>query len=239
MALRLFEQEKGEGENMNRTRIEYLDYTLNLFVGCNGVDCAVREHCWARAMAKRQRCELCRRFVPHYHSERWVEPFKVKKPSRIGLNFSSDTFDRDVVHHLSFNEMIVMVEKADWHTFIVLTKQPQNIPFNQVWPKNLWIGVTVNRKADLWRIDALRERVGGVIRFISFEPLYEDLGAVDLAGINWVIIGAQTRPNLQPEIEWVHTLAAQARIVGAGVFIKNNVFPWSKLRLQEFPKGCA
>jgi protein gp37 len=219
---------------MNRTKIEYLDYTLNLFVGCNGVDCAVREHCWAMVMAKRQRCEFCRRFIPHYHSERWVQPFQVKKSSRIGLNFMSDTFDRDVVHHLSFNEMMVMIEKCYWHTFITLTKQPQNISFNLRLPKNLWLGVSVNKRSDLWRIETLLQRCGENLAFVSFEPLYEDMGDIDLKGIDWVIIGAQTRPTLQPDSYWVWSLRNEALRHNIPVFMKNNLDFSDKL--QEFPK---
>jgi len=237
---------------MNRTKIEYLDYTLNLFVGCNGVDCAVRPHCWAMAMAKRQRCELCKRFVPHYHSERWSELFqKGGKGYRIGLNFMSDTFDRDVVHHLCFNEMMVMIEKCFWHTFIVLTKQPQNIPFNRVWPKNLWLGITVNRWKDVWRIEELKNRFGGKVRIVSFEPLLEPMfeglnpdgsgHLLSLRGFDWVIIGAQTRPNVQPESRWVQDLINEARRIGAAVFLKNNlsdkiIHDVADDLCQEFPK---
>jgi len=229
---------------MNRTKIEYLDYTWNPTVGCNGVDCAVREHCWAWAMAKRQKqhCQLCYDFKPHVHVERFTEPYHLIKGSRIGVSFMGDFYDKGIYE--TFREQIYNTIRAcRRHTFILLTKQPKNIIYYGVWPGNLWFGVTVNRKADLWRIDALRERVGGVIRFVSFEPLYEDMGDIDLKGIEWVIIGAQTRPTFQPELDWVNNIIKQARSVGAAVFLKNNLGYVQLLeevelrhRLQEFPK---
>lgn len=61
------------------------------------------------------------------------------------------------------------------------------------------------------------------MKFVSFEPLYEDLSFVDLQGIDWIIVGAQTRPNLQPRPEWVGSLALNASKSGIPVFMKNNL----------------
>jgi len=221
---------------MNRTKIEYLHYTWNPTVGCSGIGCAVYAECWARAMAKRQkqRCQLCYDFKPHVHLERFTEPYHlIKGGSRIGVSFMGDFYDKGIYE--TFREQIYNTIRACCrHTFILLTKQPKNIIYHSVWPDNLWFGVTVNRKADLWRIDALRERVGGVIRFVSFEPLYEDMGDIDLEGIDWVIIGAQTRPNVQPDSYWVWRLRNEAQEHGIPVFLKNNLnLPY---KLQEFPK---
>lgn len=221
---------------MNRTKIEYLDYTLNLIVGCSGIGCAVREKCWAKAQAKRKKhyCCSCYEFKPHVHFERFGEPFDVKKSSRIGLNFMGETFDDNLPNRDAVWETILkMIYEAKHHIFLVLTKQPQNIIYRSVGPDNLWLGVTVNTKADLWRINELRQRFGG-IRFVSFEPLYEDLGKIDLEGIEWVIIGAQTRPLLRPKEEWVYNIKCQAIVLGIPIFEKNNL--GYSMPLKEFPK---
>ena len=210
---------------------------MNLFVGCHGIGCAVGDNCWARRMAKRQHCQLCKSFTPHYHGERWVEPFRVRKSSRIGLNFMSDTFDRDVVHHLSFHEMMVMIEKCDWHTFIVLTKQPQNIPGGLFAPNNLWIGVSINTVGDLWRLADLKARTNIKHKFVSFEPLYEDLTNANLSELEWIIIGAQTRPEKQPKPEWVESLVTQANEKKIPVFLKNNLRGFEKV--QEYPQSFS
>lgn len=130
--------------------------------------------------------------------------------------------------------MMVNVGQAYWNTFLILTKQPQNIPLDLKLPKNLWLGITINRQKDLWRIEMLLSRCGSCNVFVSFEPLYESLGDINLEGINWIIIGAQTRPNLQPDSYWVWGLRNEALDHNIPVFMKNNLTFANKL--QEFPK---
>ena len=211
---------------MNRTGIEYLDYTWNVVVGCSGQGCAVREKCWARAQARRQahRCKLCAEFVPHFHSERLDQPLHVKKPAMIGCCFMGDFFDPLLTApchgvpgmSIDFCRSMALdtIRRAYWHTFLMLTKQPQNITgCSLCFPENLIVGVSVNVQEDLWRISTLKANYQGR-KAVSFEPLLEDLGTVDLNGIEWVIIGAQTRPEIQPRPEWVRRLAEQAREAG-------------------------
>jgi protein gp37 len=224
---------------MNRTKIEYLDYTLTLISGCSGEGCAVRISCWALAMARR----LAGRydypkvdaFKPTFHEDKFNEILRVKKPCRIGLNFMGETFDR-LVNPTWLEDVLEFIERYPQHTFIILTKQPQNIPewFSYRYLRNLWIGVSINRKEDIWRLDALRQkwfegRIG------SFEPLYEDLGEINLNGMDWIIIGAQTRPNFQPKPEWVYNLSYQASELGIPIFWKDNLTVVHGQR-KEFPK---
>lgn len=220
---------------MNRTKIEYLDYTWNPLVGCSGMGCAVAGVCWARGQAKRRKhaCHDCYDFKPHYHPERFRQPLAVKKQSRIGVCFMGDLFDSAFgrsVHQMLFGVMA----QASQHTFICLTKQSKNmLTFVENWmspPANVWLGVSVNCKQDLYRIEDLLA-TDAEVKFVSFEPLYEDLGDVNLDGVDWVIIGAQKRPNLQPRKEWVFDLVSKARSVGADVFLKNNL---SCRRLLEY-----
>ncbi len=134
-------------------------------------------------------------------------------------------------------EIFYNIEKASWHHFLSLTKQSRNmLTFNENWqsfPKNLAMGVSVNRKADLYRLDNLRE-TDAVLKVGSFEPLYEDLGKVNLDKIGWVIIGAQTRPRLEPQVQWVTSLLKQADTKNIPVFIKKN---YSQFNLEEYPKS--
>lgn len=224
---------KPNGDNMNRTKIEYLHYTWNPIVGCNGLGCAVREKCWAMGQAKRQkhRCDLCYQFVPHVHWNRFEQPLKVKKPSRIGTVFMGEFFSKDVSEWVRQNLYLIM-EKADWHTFIIFTKQPQNIV--EPLPKNVWLAVSINRKNDLWRLQQLKSYDVSV-KIVSFEPLYEAIDC-NLEGIDWIIIGAQTRPNLQPKFEWVKSLMDQADSSGCRVFLKDNLEEWQWYKCKEYPK---
>ena len=227
--------------NLNKTKIEYLDYTVNLIVGCSGIGCAVRKKCWAMRMAKRKKhkCSLCYTFTPHFHLERMNEPLELKKPSRIGLNFMGETFDTAFLNVESityYSEMLWMIEKAPQHMFLILTKQPQNIPDSLVFPDNVWLGVTVNRTADLWRIEELKKKKAKV-KFVSFEPLYENLGNIDFKCIHWIIIGAQTRPTFLPMPQWIDSIVEQAKQRQIPIFFKDNLplgYP-NKIG-EEFPK---
>jgi len=101
---------------LNRTRIEYLHYTWNPVVGCSGVGCIVRDVCWARRFARRRKnqCELCYKFEPHPHFERFDEPLKRKKPSRIGVCFSGEFYDRRAPEDIRMSLYTVM-DRAKWH----------------------------------------------------------------------------------------------------------------------------
>jgi len=221
---------------MNRTKIEYLDYTWNPITGCSGDGCAVRKRCWALAMAKRLRGRYGypkeNPFEPTFHEDKLDAPLKVKKPSLVGLCFMGDFFDKQVQPSWQ-TQVYDMVYEAYWHKFLTLTKQPQNISHAVNFYSNFWIGVSVNHVADLWRIDALRE-IDVSLRVVSAEPLYEDLSEMNLEGIDWLIIGAQTRPASLPNLLWVWTLANKAKEKNIPVFLKNNL-GYVKT-IQEFPK---
>jgi protein gp37 len=219
---------------MNKTKIEYLNYTWNPIVGCSGLGCAVRKNCWASKQEKRRKheCEACYTFTPHVHWERLEQPFTVKKSSRIGVAFCGEFYDKEISENARAS-IFMRIEKAYWHTFVIFTKQPQNIDLDEPIPKNVWLCVSVNRKQDLWRIANLRE-TSATIKGVSFEPLYEDLSDADLDEIDWIVIGAQTRPNVYPKYDWVIALM-QKHIP---VFLKNNLLPimaTDKL-CKEFPK---
>jgi len=95
----------------------------------------------------------------------------------------------------------------------------------------------VNTRNNLWRIKILKH-IFATTKAVSFEPLYERMGDVDLSGIDWIIIGAQSRPDLQPDPEWVEDLMQQARHEGVAIFIKNNVAELPNFRkVQEFPSA--
>jgi len=186
-------------------------------------------------MAKRlgRYCEICPSFKPHVHFDRFDEPAKVKKPARIGTSFMGDFYSEGIPAWVRAS-IYMRMEEAPWHTFIVLTKQPQNI--DDYLPENLWVGVSVNRKEDLWRIDTLRY-VDASVRAVSFEPLYEDLSHANLDGIGWVIIGSQTRPLVRPEGDWVHGLMEKAHSKNVAVFLKDNLgWNW---REQEYPEKVS
>jgi len=175
-------------------------------------------------------------FKPTFHEDKLIAPLRVKKPSLVGLCFMGDFFDKDVQRSWQA-EVYTMIKRAYWHTFFILTKQPQNsLDFLPNPPlNNFWLGVSVNTQRDIWRIEKLKER-NVVVKAVSFEPLYENIN-VDLEGIDWIIIGAQTRPNLQPKLDWIYKLTAQANNLGIPIFLKSNLhLHHNECHIQEFPK---
>lgn len=113
--------------------------------------------------------------------------------------------------------------KLDWQ---LLTKRPANIPrmlpadWGDGWP-NVWLGVTVeNRRSGLRRLNQLRS-IPAKIRFLSIEPLLEDLGDIDLTGIQWVIIGGESGSGYRRmERQWADRVLAQCREQGVSAFFK-------------------
>jgi len=123
-------------------------------------------------------------------------------------------------------------------TFIILTKRPENI--DRPMPPNVWLGVSVTGRADLWRVDTLVQHPT-TVSFVSFEPLLEPAIPPNgiFAGLKWAIIGRLTghgkkhdpaRADLEP-------MVAGARIFGVPIFMKQNLADiWPGPLIQEFPK---
>ena len=222
---------------MNATKIEYLDFTWSPFVGCLGTNCAVSAKCWAKYQAKRQlhKCLECYEFKPHTHFERLKQPFQYLKPKRIGVTFSADFWDEGFTIQ-DRKQVFSTVIEAKHHIFINLTKQPQNIPEDLAFPKNWVQGVSVCTKKDLLRIEILK-KTKAPFKIISFEPIYDDIAEddLDLTGINWIILGAQTHPLKSPEPEWIQNLidCGTFNSPQIPVFMKNNLSPYDGLK--EFP----
>ena len=221
---------------MNATKIEYLDFTWSPLVGCSGEGCAVRKKCWAMYQAKRRKkkCLACYKFLPHSHLERLDQPLKIKSSRKIGLCFSADIFDKGFVGSVDLEMVVHKVKEASWHWFINLTKQPQNIPPQFPFPPNWIQGVSVNKQEDLWRIELLKRSPAKTLA-ISFEPLYEDLGNVDLSSIDWIIIGSQTHPLIVPKVEWVDNLVYSATRKSIPIFLKNNLKTLNRTLLKDYP----
>ena len=215
--------------------IEYCDRPYwNPAPGCDGVGCAVKEVCWAKLQAKRRKpqpngrgCQLCYDFVPHLHPERLSQPLKRKKPARICTNFMGEILSNREVTEAIFG----IIRKCPQHTFVCLTKRPENLAGLEI-PENVWMGVTVNTQADVLRIHQLLISEASTC-WVSFEPLLEPIEWSSY-GLDWVVIGAQTRPNKQPEKAWVQDILDESsKYYDIPVFMKNNL-EWDNPR-KEYP----
>ncbi len=208
------------------TRIEWTEQTWNPIVGCTKVSPGCK-NCYAEIMARR----LQGMGTPGYENgfnlsllpERLKQPLLRKKPTLWFVNSMSDLFHSDVPEGF-IERVLEVIRQTPQHTYQVLTKRAERLPVyfaRRECPDNLWLGVSVeDQKYGLPRIDQLRT-VPARIRFISAEPLLEDLGQIDLAGIHWVIVGGETGPKARPMRKaWVQNLQRQAAASGTAFFFK-------------------
>ena len=138
------------------------------------------------------------------------------------------------------DEVFAKIRENPQHQFLFLTKRPDLLDFDTDL-ENAWFGVTVTRKAELWRIDALRKNVRAKHYHVTFEPLFDDPGTVDLSGINWIVVGTMTGAQsrkIHTEPEWAWSLADQAHKLGIPVFMKEDLVPiiGDENMIQEMPE---
>ena len=155
--------------------------------------------------------------------ERLVEPLERRKPTVYFVNSMSDLFHEKVPFEYIRRVFDVMA-KSPQHTFQVLTKRADRMAefCNEIEvASNVWLGVSVeNRKHGVPRIDVLRE-VKAAIRFLSIEPLLQDVGKIDLAGIHWVIVGGESGVKARPmNPEWVDNIKRQCDKARVAFFFK-------------------
>lgn len=239
---------RGMGEMSIKTSISWADITINPITGCNN-NC---EYCYARKMANRLKGRFGydkeHPFRPTFHPDKVWEIANLKgEGKRVFLDSMGDLFDPGVKKDW-ISAILDVVHRRPQHTFLALTKRPDNIPEGLRWPENLWIGVSVTCRNDVWRIDELMHNSPLPQEshlFVSFEPLHSSIEA-DLTGLEWVICGAETgnrKGKIEPELEWVKKIASSAHRLGIPVFIKNNLQELYKQQpgclggVQEFPKG--
>jgi protein gp37 len=196
---------------MAKSSIEWTGSTWNPVTGCTKISPGC-QHCYAERMSKR----LQAMGQPNYSNgfdltlqPHMLElPLRWKKPQSIFVNSMSDLFHRDVPLAYILRVFDIM-QRAHWHRFQILTKRADrlleldpNIP----WAENIWMGVSVESPKYLNRIDDLRQ-TSAHIKFLSLEPLLEDLGQFDLDGIDWVIAGGESGPGARPmSPAWVRSI---------------------------------
>ena len=212
------------------SHIEWTDATWNPVRGCVKVSPGCK-HCYAETFAERfrgvkghpyeQGFDL--RLVP----EKLTEPFSWRSPRLVFVNSMSDLF-QDGVPDDYIDLVCKVMTTASWHTYQVLTKRSERLR-NLLNGKlsfaanaeNIWWGVSVeDRRYGLPRIEHLRDTPART-KFLSIEPLLEDLGSIDLRGISWVIVGGESGPGARPmEKDWVVSIREQCRESRVPFFFK-------------------
>ena len=206
---------------MNKTKIEWTNQTWNPVTGCLK-GCA---YCYARKIAFRFYGD----FQPRFFPERLGQPLELKVPSKIFVCSMGEMFG-DWVPAAWQKQILNVITDASWHIFQILTKQPQNLA-KYSYPENLWLGLSVDKQD---AVDGLRQLLAtdARVKFASFEPLLEEINT-NLDGLHWIIIGAQTNPDKQPEEKWVKNLVVEAERCNIPVFMKKNLK--FEPKRQEFP----
>jgi protein gp37 len=214
----------------DNSKIEWTDATWNPVRGCSKVSPGCK-NCYAETFAERFRGvrghPYERGFDLRLVPEKLGEPFRWSDRRMVFVNSMSDLFHPGVPDHYIAAVGRVM-QMANWHTYQILTKRPERMSkmlqtaLREVArAPHIWWGVSVeNRKHGLPRIDVLRS-APVTVRFLSIEPLLEDLGKVDFHRIDWVIVGGESGPRARPIKEkWVRSLRDQCQDAGVAFFFK-------------------
>lgn len=214
----------------DRSAIEWTDATWNPVRGCTKISpgCA---HCYAETFAERFR-EVPGHPYEHGFDLRLV-PDKLSEPLRwtdrrtVFVNSMSDLL-HEAVPEPYICAVVAVMKATPWHTYQVLTKRADRLQRILSGPlrsdstlSNIWWGVSVeNKKHGLPRISHLQAAPARV-RFLSIEPLLEDIGILPLDGIQWVIVGGESGHGARKMDEsWVTSIMDQCRSANIAFFFK-------------------
>lgn len=209
-----------------QSRIEWTEQTWNPTTGCTKVSPGCK-HCYAEVMARRLQAMGAGGYDGGFelalHPGRLGQPLARKKPTVYFVNSMSDLFHEDIPD-IFLDEVFGVIRATPHHTYQILTKRAERLPryfARRKCPDNVWLGVSVEDRAyGLPRIDQLR-RVKAHIRFLSVEPLLEDLGKINLRDIHWVIVGGESGPKARPmQPGWVESIRHQCDDAGVAFFFK-------------------
>jgi protein gp37 len=223
----------------DNSSIEWTDATWNPVRGCTKISPGCK-HCYAETFAERFRGVPNHPFAQGFDlrlvPEKLADPLRWSSPKRVFVNSMSDLFHKGVPDAF-IRAVADVMQTADWHTYQVLTKRPTRLAAllkstlaDVARAPHVWWGTSVeNRKHGLPRIDMLR-RAPAQVRFLSVEPLLEDLGQVDFGGIDWVIVGGESGHGARPmNPAWVRSLRDQCAEQNVAFFFKQ----WGGVRRRE------
>nr|VFK21260.1 MAG: protein gp37 [Candidatus Kentron sp. LPFa] len=208
------------------SRIEWTEHTWNPTTGCTKVSPGCR-HCYAETMAKRLQAMGASGYDNGFQlslmEDRLEQPLRRIKPTVYFVNSMSDLFHEEIPYEF-LDRVFSVIKETPRHTYQILTKRSDRLRryfSEKAAPGNAWLGVSVeNRQHGIPRIKDLRA-VNAAVRFISAEPLLEDIGEIDLSDIHWVITGGESGPKARPmKAVWVENIHRQCKRFGAAFFFK-------------------
>ena len=212
------------------SKIEWTDATWNPVRGCLKISPGCK-HCYAETFAERFRGVLGhpyeQGFMPRLVPNKLLEPLRWSVPRTVFVNSMSDLF-QDAVPDEYISAVATVMLRCKWHTYQVLTKRADRLQHllttkleAAAAAPHIWWGVSVeDKKYGVPRIHYLRHSPARV-RFLSIEPLLEDIGSLDLSGIHWVIVGGESGRGARPmQHDWVASLQRQCRSASVLFFFK-------------------
>ncbi|GJM04462.1 MAG: hypothetical protein DHS20C09_04530 [marine bacterium B5-7] len=223
---------------MADSQIEWTDATWNPVAGCSLASAGCK-NCYAMQMARRLEAMGVEKYrgltqkrgknitwngVVREDKSALLIPLKWRKPRKIFVNSMSDLFHDDVSEEFILSVWKIMHETPQ-HNYQILTKRPERMrqivseKIGRILP-NVWLGTSVENAETTGRIDHLRE-TPAAIRFISFEPLIDSVGEIDLSDIQWAIVGGESGSKARPvKEEWIDEIHEQCENYGSAFFFK-------------------
>ncbi|MBD5165372.1 phage Gp37/Gp68 family protein [Helicobacter sp.] len=232
---------------MKSTKIEWTQASWNPTIGCDKVSDGC-QNCYAEAMAKRLQAIGNKDYKDGFKfkmlEHRLNEPLKNKKPTLYFVNSMSDLFHKKM--QVEFLDRVMqIIRQTPYHQYQILTKRPhrmfeyfegkkysENSALNKEnkeifgdgmmrdIPPNVWLGATVESSSIKHRIDWIRNLQAN-IKWLSCEPLLDDLGELDLRGIDWVVVGGESGFKARAMQEsWVWNIQKQCEEQGVAFFFK-------------------
>lgn len=212
---------------MARSKIEWTESTWNPITGCTKISAGCK-FCYAEVMARRLKAMGQEKYKNGFqltlHPEVLNEPYKWRKAKMIFVNSMSDMFHKDVpIDYI--RQIFTVIRNNPQHVFQVLTKRADVLRYYEAegwldWPHNLWMGVTVENRDVVHRIDHLR-KTGARVKFLSCEPLIGELPEMNLQGIDWVIVGGESGRTPRPmKAEWVEQIKEQCNNQNTAFYFK-------------------
>lgn len=207
------------------SKIEWTECTWNPVTGCTKISPGCL-NCYAERMARRLQAmgqgNYRNGFKLTLHPHMLEVPLHWRRPRMIFVNSMSDLFHEDVPLDFILKVFDVM-QRTPQHHFQILTKRSERLAQlspRLPWPKNVWMGVTVEHDDYTFRIDHLRQ-TRAAVKFISFEPLLSPIHDVSLRDIDWVIVGGESGPGARPiQQEWVTALRDRCTVEAIPFFFK-------------------
>jgi protein gp37 len=218
----------------DRSAIEWTEATWNPTTGCDKISMGC-DNCYALALAKRLKAMGSAKYQadgdprtsgPGFgvtvHEKELGLPYTWREPRVVFVNSMSDLFHARVPTEFVQRVFAVMAATPR-HTYQVLTKRAtrlERLAGRLPWPENVWMGVSVENRAQLSRAAALRN-VPAAVRFVSAEPLLGSLAGLDLGGLDWLIAGGESGPHARPvQAQWLRELRDACQAADVAFFFK-------------------